>query len=328
MNNFSKTYYKETSESNGSGVVIVEITSKALGAKVLKTLGNIFGKKSENVDVTDLNYDEVTKTSFGQFASKISNNFLSTHKKDNLTYVKRMYNANLQNPEKLNPDVSRVNSSVVFELNNGGKLYLISLQNKDNISFNYIGTNNQNKVNDFFIEHFGRPFSLYMLTKKAIRQKQKSGKKSKDDLLNPISLSNKLTPVVEPEIDSDNKEDDVVSKDKFPLVGIIDTDVETFNQLVDKWGNGAVGDGIFKNTYKYKGIVKRLPFENDWGRGYKYTLGAGIELYLLQSNDNKFASKILFNNKRAYSRAQTLDMLPWFNPGTKIQWENLDINNF
>ena len=285
-----------------------------MGKRFLNTLANIFGKKSENIKIADSKTAEVTRTNFNHLATKLSTNLLAKGKKDNRYYVKSVYKGKIQDPTELNSNYDKTNTAAVFVLSNGGRVYLISITDEDGITSQYVGTNNPRKANDFFSEFLGMSFDLYLASKRLLRKKLKKYKI--DD--KPKVNFNDTPKEKEPEI----KEPQV--KKSF---GVINTNVDTHEQLVDKLGNGRVGYGLFKNAYKYNNLLKRQPFENNWGRGYKYTLSNNMEMYLLKSIENPDNTKILFNNKLAYSRAINLNMLPWFNPGTKIQWQELDIDN-
>jgi len=321
MSKFFDDYYnkQQAPEPKGSGVLVVEVSGKAMGKKFLKRLGYIFGKKYENINIEDSTTIEITRTAFNQIASKLSTNMLSSKKKDTLFFVKNIYNGKIKDPKNLSTDYKTTNVASVFVLNNGARIYLISAINGDGDVSYYIGTNNIRKANDFFIEFMGKTFDLYIASKRILRKKKKKE--------------------IEPDI-SDDKEpeegeipdDESPEKEEIPVeepikttpvkeYGIIKIGLETYEQLVDKWGNGNVGYGLFRNSYKYKNLLKRKPFENEWGRGYKYILNGNLEIYLLQGIENPNETKIIFGSKAAESRAVNLDMLPWFNPGTKLKWQ-------
>lgn len=322
MSKFFDEYYNKQQAPEpvkGSGVLVVEVSGKSMGKKFLKRLGHIFGKKSENINIGDSTTTEVTRTAFNQLASKLSTNMLYSKKKDKLFFVKNIYNGKIKDPKNLSTDYETTNVASVFALNNGARIYLISAINGDGDVSYYIGTNNPRKANDFFIEFMGKTFDLYLASKRILRKKKKKA-------------------IDEPEISPDEIPDEEPPEEKIPEeppieteplqeYGVIKTDLETFEQLVDKWGNGNVGYGLFKNSYKYKNLIKRQPFENEWGRGYKYTLNGNLDIYLLRGIKNPDEAKIIFENKKAQSRAINLDMMPWFSAGTRINWQLGNIEN-
>lgn len=317
MTNFFNTYYvQQTSEFNSG--VLIEVDSKRMSKRFLNTLGKIFGKKSENVNISNSKIAEVTHTAFNQLATKLSNNLISPRKKDRTFYIKNLYNGKIVDPNVLNSDYKKIQNSSVFKLNNGGRIYLISVENNDGDLSYYVGTNNSRKANDFFIELIGKTFDLYLASKKIIRKKKIITPKKHTFNIDKKEPELKKSKDIKPEIEP---------KESLEKVAIINTDISTIEQLIDKWGNGNVGYGLFKHSYKYKNLLKRTPFENNWGRGYKYQLNGDMDIYIINSIKNPNVGKIIFKNEKTYSRATNLDMIPWFSPGTKIQWEYIDIKN-
>lgn len=321
MSTFLEHY--DRPDGNSSGLIIeakVKTKGKAVNKTILGRLIKFFGKKKENVNVDDLKkISKITKTGFNSIASKLSNNLLSKSKKDDDFYVKSILNGILSSPQSIDPNWKDTESSTIFKTNNGGKLYLFSFKDKDDNISNYVSANS--KMDDWFIDKIGKTYELFVASSLTDRKKKKykpfelNMDDEEDDTDSSSDIKTKPSKLTEPKSNSN--------------LGFLDIDDTDFDNMVNMWGNGIVGYGMFKSTYKYKKALKREMFSNNWGKGYKYIIPpSGAVIYLLQNTKDMNKAVVVFDNMDAVNKAKQLDMIPWLQPGVKLYWKDQDIDNF
>lgn len=317
MSRFSEHYEKP--ESHLSGILIeakVKTKSKSIRKEVLKRLINFFGKKSEKVDTSKIGeISKITKTGFNELANKLSNNLLSKTKQDDNYYIKSILAGKINNPKDIDPNWQSTQSSTIFKANNGGKVYLFSIKDKDGSIMHYVAGND--KIDRWFTDKMGKTYSLFVASKLTDhKKKRKSYDINLDEPDEKIPTDEPITTTPKANTDTD-----------LPKLGFLDIDGTDFDGMVDMWGDGRVGYGLYKKSYKYKGAIKRKAFSNNWGTGYEYTFPTGDTIHLIQSNTNADNALVVFDGRDSISKAKQLRMVPWLKPGTKLYWKNTDINN-
>jgi len=329
MSTFSEYYEKP--ESNLSGILIearVKTKSKSMTAKALSRLVKFFGKKSEKVNPSKIgNIEKITKTGFNDLTNKLSNSILSKSKTDDDYYVKSIFDGKLSTPKEIDPDWKSTKSSTIFKTNNGGKIYLFSFEDMDGKIVSYVAAND--KMNSWFIDKTGKTYSLYVSSKLAMTGKKKAklynvklASDPDDEYDDDTTTHDTNVPTISADKDIDKETDK-----EIPKVGLLNIEDIDFDQMVDMWGNGRVGYGLYSNTYKYKGTLTRKDFSNNWGNGYEYTFPGGNKIYLIQNHDDVEKGFVVFDSQTSVNKAKELSLIPWLAPGVKLYWKNLDINN-
>ncbi len=334
---FLDNYYQKPVQRTG---ILIEVTRRSNSNKVLKkvgktfltTLAMIFSKKKENIKPENYQNTELTRTGFNELASKLSSNFLKKNKKEvNKFYVKNLFNGAVDNPQGIDKHAVKTNAASVFKLNNGARVILVSTEDAEGNESYHIGTDNVPKVNNFFMEHLGRTYPVFIASKRLLQKKKRSVLPKMGDDEDIEDIVTLAEPKREPKSEPDKAEPEVkrpeVKKEvNKPLYYVINTSDVTFDHLIDMWGDGTRGEGIYTSMYKFKNKLKKSPFENNWGAGFKYDLGGNKNVYLLRNHDNNEDVKLLFDDKLTFARAKTLEMVPWLFK-TKSVWEPIDIHD-
>jgi hypothetical protein len=238
-----------------------------------------------------------------------------------------MYKGVITDPEELTKNYKNINSSTIFELSNGGKIYLISMEDGKGIDEFYIG--GDDKVDPFFVEKYGKFFRLYLETKKIIRRTKSDRNKIADDDIETAEKSDKaVLKGADPSRKHTkfNKDLPVSPKNKqaYRKFGFISIPMDVVGSMRDEWGNGTVGYGMFDNGYKSSNFynkINRSPYKSYLGKGYQYKLQDGSVVYLIQSKADPSKGYIVFDGEDSLKSAKASDMVPWMEPGTKLMWK-------
>jgi hypothetical protein len=200
-------------------------------------------------------------------------------------------------------------STIVYELNNGGKIAFITTEDSDGMLRKYIATGS--KGNDFFREKLGTTLQqIYADSKRS------SKLISKGPTVNPYTEIEKIIKNINP-----YEEDDIESNKEY---GAIDISKDDFINLIKFWGSGKRSKYGSDKPFAGK-FVRQLFYnsKNDY-KGYKYLNRDGNEVvYLMDTGDgeNYF---IAFDGKNSYNWAKYLGLLKYSKiyPGkTTINWQ-------
>ena len=189
----------------------------------------------------------------------------------------------------------------VYKFSNGAMVIFFDLPPSDENEDRIYGIGFNKKASQAMESLLGMTFQDYLNITKHEKYnlkkiKTKSDKDENDEIF-------KYEPIEKSEIEHSEIEE-LPKKEK--TIGIADITENEYGMLFKDWGDGKTG-GDPGNRYTFKNLFKRIPFENNLGKGYKYS--DGIHTVYLIDLDKTNREIIIFEDERSFKWAKNIGML-------------------